>query len=190
MRHLQGILAALAVWILPTTAQAVVIDVDAKLSLVIDVSLSIDAGEYTQQMNGYGAAFRDAVVQNNILTGTHGRIGVNAIFFSTNVIDTVLDDAFLILDSTASIDAFATTLEIGDFTGDGADDVAVGYVGERVEVLGSPDLRSHEKLFPCGGGGVISLAADDLTPGVNAAMDLAIGGESVGRMLNQGDGFD
>ena len=109
MKHNKFMALLLTLFALSANARAATI-VDIKLSLVIDNSLSINAGEYALQMQGYAAAFRDAVVQNNILNGTVGKVAVNGVFFSGGVNASTLE-TFTILDSTAAINAFANVLE-------------------------------------------------------------------------------
>ncbi len=84
--------------------------VDLGLSLVIDISGSVDTSEYNLQMDGYANAFRNSAIQANILGGTYGAIGVNVVFFASDYYASTLD-TFAILDDTASIDAFADTLD-------------------------------------------------------------------------------
>ncbi|MCH9672492.1 MAG: DUF1194 domain-containing protein [Gammaproteobacteria bacterium] len=88
------------------SAQA--IPVDLELSLVIDVSGSVSGSEYDLQMDGYAGAFRDAAVQNAILGGANGGIAVNAVFFSSSAQELI---PFTLLDTVASINAFADTLD-------------------------------------------------------------------------------
>ncbi len=84
--------------------------VDLALSLVIDVSGSVDASEYALQMDGYANAFRDAGIQANMLGGTNGSTAVNVIFFAAGFYTTVLD-SFTVMNSAAQINAFADVLD-------------------------------------------------------------------------------
>lgn len=84
--------------------------VDLALSLVIDVSGSVDASEYNLQMDGYANAFRDSAIQTNLLRGTHGKAAVNVVFFGSNFYSTALD-AFTVFSSAADINAFADILD-------------------------------------------------------------------------------
>ncbi|MGI9333199.1 MAG: DUF1194 domain-containing protein [Gammaproteobacteria bacterium] len=88
------------------SAQA--IPVDLELSLVIDVSGSVNTDEYNLQMDGYANAFRDADVQNAILNGSNGAIATNVVFFASSAAQGI---AFTLLDSFAAIDAFANQLD-------------------------------------------------------------------------------
>lgn len=85
-------------------AQAVALE----LSLVIDVSGSVDATEYNLQRGGYQAAFLDATVQANIASFFPlGGIAVNVIQFATNAVQVI---NWTQLDSLADINGFAATI--------------------------------------------------------------------------------
>lgn len=85
-----AMLALLGMFAFQQNANA--IPVDLELSLVVDISSSIDAGEYDLQINGYANAFKSAQVQNAIQSlanaGTGG-IAVNVIFFATGVAERI-----------------------------------------------------------------------------------------------------
>lgn len=84
---------------------------DTVLSLVIDVSGSIDASEYTQQITGYVNAFNDTSVQDLIFDTSNsrlGRIAVNVVTFGSNARESV--DFTQIFDA-ASASAFASAIE-------------------------------------------------------------------------------
>jgi len=81
--------------------------VDTVLSLVIDVSGSIDSTEYNLQMKGYEDAFRDSGIQNAITDtsdGRNGSIAVNLIQFGTTASQRI---GFTLIDSAAAANAFA-----------------------------------------------------------------------------------
>lgn len=87
-------------------AQAVPIALE--LSLVIDVSGSVDANEYARQILGYKNAFLDPTVQSNIATFFgDGGIAVNVIQFSTDSSQAI---GWTQLDSLADIIAFANAI--------------------------------------------------------------------------------
>ena len=89
-----------------SAVSAAPIQVGTRLSLVIDVSGSVDASEYDLQMDGYGAAFRNAANQALIING--GGIAVNTVFFATSA---TTASAWTLLSDVTSINAFATLLE-------------------------------------------------------------------------------
>lgn len=88
------------------SAQAV--NVALELSLVMDVSPSVEDPEYALQRDGYVAAFSDATIRANILSfAPQGGIAVNVIHFSQNAVEAV---SWMQLNSVASIDAFVAAL--------------------------------------------------------------------------------
>lgn len=64
------------------------VPVDIELSLVIDVSPSVDNTEFALQMAGYEAAFKDPAVQA-VIAALPGGIAVNVIFFSLNAVEKI-----------------------------------------------------------------------------------------------------
>lgn len=101
---------ALAAAMLGFGSAAQAVPADLALSLVIDVSGSVDTNEYNLQMDGYANAFRDSTIQTNMLGGTHGVTAINVVFFSDSFFTTVLD-SFTLLDSAAAINSFADLLD-------------------------------------------------------------------------------
>lgn len=84
--------------------------VDTVLSLVIDVSGSVDATEYNLQMQGYINAFNDAAVQAAITDTTGGKTGsiaVNLIQFGSSAHQML---GFFVIDSAAAAVNFATQI--------------------------------------------------------------------------------
>ena len=77
-----------------------------ELSLLIDVSGSVNLSEFNLQMDGYGSAFRNAANQNPIING--GGIAVDYVFFSSTA---SAGNNWTLLRDVASINAFALTLE-------------------------------------------------------------------------------
>lgn len=68
--------AALGLISLSGQAQAVV--VDSELVLAIDISVSVDAGEFNLQRQGYVDAFNSAAVASAIAGGPTGSIAVSS----------------------------------------------------------------------------------------------------------------
>ncbi len=64
--------------------QADAVPVDLELSLLVDVSGSVNGSEFALQRDGYVAAFKNAAVQNKILGGVIGAIAVNYIYWSSD----------------------------------------------------------------------------------------------------------
>ena len=70
----------------PSNASPVALE----LSLVIDVSGSVDASEYNLQRSGYAAAFNNAGIQAQILSfAGSGGIAVNVIQFSSGAVESI-----------------------------------------------------------------------------------------------------
>lgn len=107
MRFLKSSIMAAA--LLPFTwfnnAHAVL--VDTELSLVIDISSSIDAGEFVLQRDGYANAFRDASVQAAISALTNG-IAVAAFPFALTGAQAT---PWFHLQNAADAEAFATAID-------------------------------------------------------------------------------
>ena len=105
-RVLAAVTTAVAGAFAAAPAQAV--PVALELSLVIDISGSVDATEYARQILGYRNAFLDATVQGNIASffGAGG-IAVNVVQFGSNAAQAI---AWTQLDSLADITAFANAI--------------------------------------------------------------------------------
>ena len=131
------------------TAHAV--PVALELSLVIDVSGSVDTNEYNLQMDGYGAAFRDAVVQANILSfAGAGGIAVNVIQFSTGAVQTL---SWQQLTTLAQINAFATTLENMARSSSGGTDIEDGMLLSTASFSGN-GFEGARRVMDVSGDGI------------------------------------
>jgi uncharacterized protein (TIGR03382 family) len=89
------------------------IAVDLELSLVCDVSGSIATSEFNLQRGGYSAAFRTPGIQSQITGTTNGRLGriaVNMVYWS-GAAEQIEVVPFTLLDSVASINAFADAID-------------------------------------------------------------------------------
>lgn len=83
-------------------------NVALELALVIDVSGSVNATEFSLQRDGYRAAFQNAAIGNAIATFSgSGGIAVGVYFFANNVMQAV---SWTQLTSAADAFAFGTTL--------------------------------------------------------------------------------
>jgi hypothetical protein len=76
------LLAAFLSLLVSTAAPAQEPPVDVALVLAIDVSFSVDADEFRQQMQGLGNAFTQPEIKKAIRNGPHGKIAVAAIQWS------------------------------------------------------------------------------------------------------------
>ena len=102
-------------------APAQAVPVDLELSLLIDVSGSVDATEYQLQRDGYKDAFNSTAVWDAIDAGDLGKIAVNLVFWSTTSVQAL---GWTLIDSEAASDAFGDAIGalarpggIGTYTG-------------------------------------------------------------------------
>lgn len=84
--------------------------VDTELLLLVDVSGSVDSGEYNLMMGGYSQAFRNLDIANSIGAGANGAIAVSLMFWSANDQQAVGVDWMKISDS-ASANSFADAID-------------------------------------------------------------------------------
>ncbi len=109
---LKHALAAAVVAVAGVAGSAQAATVDTVLSLVIDVSTSVNTTEYNLQMDGYANAFRDVAIQNAIREtdggNREGKIAVNVVQFANSASERI---TFTILDTIDSINAFALQLD-------------------------------------------------------------------------------
>ena len=151
------------------------IPVDLELSLVIDVSGSVDNSEYNLMMDGYANAFRDATVQSNILNGTNGAISVNTIFFAGSAFTTSLD-SFVLLDSMTAINDYADTLD--NFIRPGSGGTAI-YTGTNKAI----SLLDADTLYE-GDGFVIDISGDGANSSASQDQAARTSAESKGYKIN------
>jgi hypothetical protein len=91
-----------------SATQAVAKNVDLELSLVVDVSGSINDTDFALQRDGYVNAFRDAAIINGIMSGgTYHSIAVNLIYFSDSAVQSI---GWTEINSSASANAFADAI--------------------------------------------------------------------------------
>jgi hypothetical protein len=79
------------------------------LSLLVDVSGSVDSTEFNLQKTGYVNAFSNAAVQNAILNSVGGAIRVNLIYWSGSG-EQQQAVGWTLIDSVASANAFAAAI--------------------------------------------------------------------------------
>jgi len=176
--------------------------VDLELSLVIDVSGSVDQSEYELQRDGWAAAFNDSTVQSAItsLASDGGGVAVNALYFGTTADAPtygVQIDWQLLTDSS-SASSFATDLSNMDepLTGGGgtgntniADGINLAlseiasnqYEGDRMVIDVSGD--GDQNVLLDGTQGTLSNEEDDLATQVSAAASagVVINGLAIGN---------
>lgn len=111
MCHSMRGLAAAAVIAAPfaLSAPAHAVPVGLELSLLIDVSGSVDNSEFNLQKQGYVQAFQSASVQNAILGSVGGAIAVNFIQWS-GAGEATQSVGWTLINSAASANAFAAAV--------------------------------------------------------------------------------
>ena len=156
MNHKMWLLAAaLAAMGLASGAQAA--NVALELSLVIDVSGSVEGPDYAFQRKGYADAFRDTAIRDNILSfASSGGVAVNVIQFATGA-SVVL--GWRILDSEDDIRALADAIDAMPRAGSGNTNVRDGMDLAIAEITGN-DLAGTRKVIDVSGDGFHNIDAD------------------------------
>jgi hypothetical protein len=98
---------ALAAAALAPAAHAV--SVDLELALLVDVSGSVDAGEFALQRDGYVQAFQSASLVSAIQQGPIGKIAVTLIYWS-GATQRQQAVGWMLVEDAASANAFATAV--------------------------------------------------------------------------------
>ncbi len=158
--------AALTTWVqsgVDTTT-----DVDLELSLLIDVSSSVDNPDYTVMMEGIAQAFASPSIHAAIATGPLGAIAVNMVQFeqsNSEVID------FTLIDGSAASIAFASTVRNVDRFGEGGTGVAQG-ISASVASFVDNGFNARRHVIDLSGDGEENQGGD-----VAGARDAALAGE-------------
>lgn len=178
-----GALAALTAFHF-STANAVVTPVDLELQLLVDVSGSIDNGEFNTQRDGYEAAFRNAGIISAIEAGTIGSIAVQLIYWSTSNRQQVAVDWFQISDSTTS-NAFADAVAAAARPFDNSTGIGAA-INFGTPLFSSNDFDGTRKVIDVSGdgvnnSGVAPASARDaaLAAGIDTINAVVIGSESL-----------
>jgi hypothetical protein len=91
-----------------SATQAVAKNVDLELSLVVDVSGSVDDTDFALQKTGYANAFRDSAIISGIMNGgTYHSIAVNLVYFSDGATQSI---GWTEINSSATANAFADAI--------------------------------------------------------------------------------
>lgn len=178
---------AMAVAPLASADAATVVDVE--LSLLIDVSGSVDSTEFNLQRQGYINAFRNTGIHNLITSTANGRegsIAVNIIYWSTYAVESV---AWTLIDSIDSANAFADTLEnasrpsssqVGTLTAPGT------AINDAVASMNANDFDGTTRVIDVSGDGTQNSGANTavarnaaLAAGVDRINGIAIGDTSL-----------
>ena len=101
--------SALALGLSLTPLAHSITPVDIELSLLVDISGSINSSEYDMQLEGYQAAFESDRLQNAIINGTEGQIAVQLIMWSGSGNQQIMHD-WALIDSAQASDDFAQAI--------------------------------------------------------------------------------
>ena len=156
--------------------------VDLELSLLVDVSGSIDTTEFNLQKNGYASAFTNASIINAIIAGTgvHHSIAVNLVYWSGNAQQSQVVGWTLINDATSSI-AFANAINATTqlFSGNTAPGSAINF---DVPLFGTNLYEGDKKIIDVSGDGEQNDGANTATARNNAAAaGFTINGLAIGN---------
>jgi hypothetical protein len=100
-------LFVVAIALIPGTVTA--IPVDLELALLVDVSGSVDATDFSLQKNGYVQAFQSASIINAItLGGTYHSIAATLVYWSDSAVQSV---GWTLINDAASANAFANDID-------------------------------------------------------------------------------
>jgi hypothetical protein len=155
-------------------SRALAVPVDVELSLVIDVSGSVDATEYALMMDGYAAAFNDPTIQANILAGAEGAIAVNVVFFASDFFPTSLE-TWRLLDSVADISDFANDLDTFPRPGSGGTNIASG-INRSTFLFDSNGFESSTLIMDVSGDGTSSVSPTDAARDAAATAGITVNG--------------
>ncbi len=170
--------ALVAIPLLISSTFASAVPVDMELSLVIDVSGSVSASEYNLMMDGYANAFRDSAIQANILGGAEGAIAVNTIFFASSAFITSLD-SYTLLDSAASINAFANVLDTFVRPGSGGTVISAG-MNKSLTSFGGNGFEGTRLVMDVSGDGTSGTTATQAARNAAAAAGVTVNGITIG----------
>ena len=182
--RLRGLAAVLAVTgPMALTQQAQAVPVGLELSLLIDVSGSVDTTEFNLQKQGYVQAFQSAAVQNAILGSVSGAIAVNLIQWS-GAGEVAQSVGFTLINSAASSNAFAAAINgvARAFAGSTAPGSAINFAAP---LFNSNGFESPRQVIDVSGDGAQNDGANTATArnnalagGVDAINGLVILGET------------
>lgn len=175
-------------------AQAQDIFVDLELSLVIDVSGSVDPNEYILQLEGYAKSFESSSLQTAISAGGQGQIAVNMVQFSSGAAESI--GWTLISDSTSS-NAFAQALRSATRLFDGGTNIDAG-INTAYPLFATNGYSAPRQVIDVSGdgsGGATGAARDAaLAAGIDTINGIVIGGsvsvrETYENFVISPDGF-
>lgn len=109
-------------------SHALLIPVDMELSLLVDVSSSVNATEFNLQRQGYVNAFVDAAIVSAIESGNHGAIAASLTYWSSANRQQVAVD-WMLIDDLTSATAFSNAILAASrpFSGTTAPGTAINF---------------------------------------------------------------
>ncbi|MEO0934226.1 MAG: DUF1194 domain-containing protein [Cyanobacteria bacterium J06641_2] len=157
--------------------------VDIELSLLVDVSGSIDANEFNLQKQGYADVFSNAALFNNFISkGKEGKIAVNYIYWSNS---TQQQEAvgWTLIDSVQASQDFANAINAASrpFSGGTSPGSAIDFA---TPLFSSNEFDGERQVIDVSGDGSGSIsktssARDNaLNAGIDAINGIVIGGNS------------
>jgi uncharacterized protein YhjY with autotransporter beta-barrel domain len=176
-----AIFATAAALGLPCMAGTSSILADLELSLVTDVSGSVDETEYNLQMDGYAQAFRNSLLHSAIGRGQQGQIAVNLIFFDNFASEGI---GWTILANASDANAFADLLDNIVRPSSGGTNPASGIDLATTSIFGN-NIQSTRQVIDVSGDGAGSASADQaardaaLAAGVDTINGLPIGDQAL-----------
>lgn len=125
--------------------------VDVELVLAVDVSSSIDDGEFALQREGYVKALRNPDFINAVLSGVRGRIAVTYFEWAETALqDTVIP--WQIIDGRDSANDFANKLAASSIGGSGSTSISNAVVF-GVNLLEHSGYQADKKVIDISGNG-------------------------------------
>lgn len=155
------------------------VTVDLELVLAVDASGSVDESEYTLQLAGLAAAFRDEAVQQAIASGPRGRIAVAMVVWADA--STPKDDSrWHVMSGKEGADRFASLVErfprrVEGGTGIGS---AVAYA---IRMMEWNEIESPRRVVDVSGDGIETPMREDSSILLPAARNMAV---SLGVTVN------
>lgn len=155
--------------------------VDLELSLLVDVSGSVDATEFNLQRQGYVNAFNNSALWNAVSQGAIGSIAVNLVYWSSTAVQSV---GWTEINSQATSQAFATAIAAADrpFNGNTGPGTAINFA---YPLFNNNGFEGTRKVIDVSGDGSQNTGADTsdardaaILAGIDAVNGLPILGES------------
>ena len=167
---------------------AAAVPVGLELALLVDVSGSVDAGEFALQRDGYVQAFQSAAVQNAIMASQGGAIAATLIYWSGSAEQSQVV-GWTLINSAITANAFAAAIQAAPrpFAGQTAPGSAIafsdGLFGTETGGLAN-GFESLRQVIDVSGDGVENQGVDTATAR-NAA--LAAGVDTINGLAILGD---